>query len=56
MYSKVFKGSVSLYVVSDALRAIAMPKIKPKPLYEVLPLVLLANEYFDTYGNRLYFH
>ena len=56
MYSCVFKGSVSLYAVADALRVVAMPNIMVRPLPEVLPLVLLVNEYFDGDGNRCYFH
>ena len=56
MYSCVFKGSVSLYAVADALRVVAMPNIMVRPLPEVLPLVLFVNEYFDGDGNRCYFH
>jgi hypothetical protein len=49
MYSNVFRDSISLYVISDAL------SVMEKSLVNVLPLVLMVNEYYDNDGNRCYF-
>ena len=54
MYSDVFKGSVSLAVVADALKT--MYEVPSVPLVRGINLCLFVNEYFDDDGNRCYFH
>lgn len=49
MYSNIFRDSISLYIISDAL------SVMEKSLVNVLPLVLMVNEYYDNDGNRCYF-
>lgn len=54
MYSNVFRGSVSLFAVADALRT--MPYCPSVPLVRGIELCLFVNEYIDEDGNRCYFH